>query len=356
MSSPDFKFVAPTVITDAMLTSSNVPEAVAATYAGGTTYALADRVGLAPVDGAAQLIYESLSAGNLGNPLPVPPATATAFWRYVGSVYPAYNAANTYTLGGVVSSISTDVHKLYESLVAGNVGNALTDATKWLDLGSTNRWAMFDQITASQTTNAESVTLVLAPGVLVNSVVLANLIGSSVRIQQSISGYDRTISLNSHVAADWYGWFYDPLITKSAVAFMDIPPYSAGVLTITVSGANGTAGCGVMVLGQATYIGTTLSNLVRGINDYSRITEDAWGGLVLTPGGYSDTLSVEVFVPEGYESQAVALLTSIRATPVMFVAGDNFDASIVYGILGRNWTVPMAVTGNIARLELRGLV
>lgn len=355
MSSPDFKFVVPTAITDAMLTSSNVPETVAATYSGATAYVVGDRVGLAPVNGAAQLIYECIQNGT-GQPLPVPPATATAYWRYVGSVYPVYSAVVTYALGDTVSSISTDVHKLYESLVAGNIGNVLTDTAKWLDLGATNRWKMFDEIAASQTTNAESVTTVITPGVLVNAIVLANVAGSSVRVQQSVSGYDRTIVLNSHIVADWYGFWYDPIITKDEVAFMDIPPYSASALTITVTRAGAVAAVGVITLGQQYFVGTALSGMSRGINDYSRIIEDAWGGLVLIPGAYSKILSVEVYVPEGYESQAIHLLTGIRATIVMFVAGDNFDSAIIYGILGRNWTIPMAVTGGIARLELRGLV
>jgi len=59
-------------ITDARLTSSTVPELVAATYAGGTTYAAGDRVGLAPVYGEAQIVYESLQAANIGHALPVP--------------------------------------------------------------------------------------------------------------------------------------------------------------------------------------------------------------------------------------------------------------------------------------------
>ena len=356
MSSSDLMFVKPLTITDAMLTSSAVPETVAATYSGATAYVVGDRVGLAPsVTGAAQLIYECIQNGT-GQPLPVPPATATAYWRYVGSVYPVYSAGNTYVLGGIVSNITTNVHELYESLVAGNIGNTLTDATKWLNLGSTNRWKMFDAIAASQTTNAESIVNVITPGVLINSAVFGNLSGLSIRVQQSISGYDRTIELNSHIVADWYGWFYEPLITRDEAAFTDIPPYAAGVLTVTIANAGGTAACGVGVIGMSSYLGIAKELPVRGINDYSRITEDAWGGLVLTVGNYSKTMSIEFFVPAGYESQAIHLLTGIRATPVMFVCGDVFDSGTIYGILGRNWSVPMSVTGGLARLEIRGLV
>ena len=356
MANYDFRFVRPITITDAMLTSSTVPETVVATYAGGTTYGAGDRAGLAPVDGEAQLVYESLSAGNIGNPLPVPPATSTAFWRYVASVYPVYSGAVTYGLGKIVSNITTNVHELYESLAAGNLGNALTDATKWLNLGATNRHKMFDEIAASQTVKSESIVAVIAPGQLVNSAVFSNLSGTSIRMQQSVSGYDRTIELNSHPVINWYGFFYDPLITRDDAAFMDIPPYATSSLTITITATGGTAGCGVCVLGQASYIGATQWGLSRGINDFSRIAEDQWGGLVLTPGNYSKQMTAEVYVPAGYESQAIHLLTGIRATPVMFVASEDYDSAVVYGVLGRNWSVPINNNGQPARLDIRGLV
>ena len=355
MSSSDFKFVRPTTITDAMLTSSSVPETVAATYSGATAYVVGNRVGLAPVDGAAQLVYECIQNGT-GQPLPVPPATTTAYWKKVGEVYPVYSGAVPYGPGAIVSNIGTNVHELYESLVAGNVGNALTDATKWFLLGSTNRWKLFDAVAASQTTTPDTMTLVLAPGVLINSIVFSNSVGLSIRVQQSVSGYDRTINLNSHVVADWYGWFYDEIVTIDDAAFMDVPPYPASTLTITITPTGGEAACGVCILGAASYIGTAVAGPVRGINDYSRITEDAWGGLVLTPGNYSKTMTVQVFVPAGYESQAVHLLTSIRAVAVAFVCGEVFDSGIMYGILGRGWTVPLTTTGDFARMELRGLV
>lgn len=354
MSSSDFKFVHPLAITDAMLTSSSVPETVAATYSGATAYVVGNRVGLAPVNGAAQLVYEC-TQNSTGNALPVPPATTTAYWKKVGEVYPLYSGAVTYALGGTVSNIGTNIHELYESLSAGNVGNALTDATKWLLLGSTNRWKMFDAIASSQTVSEDAIVVVLSPGVLVNSAVFTNVAGASVRIQQSVSGYDRTISLNSHIVADWYDWFYEPLTTRDDVAFMDVPPFPASSLTITVAAATPLTKIGVAVFGQQTFVGTTLAPLSRGINDYSRVTEDQFGGLTLTPGNYSKLMTVEVFVPPGYESQAVHVLTEIRATVVMFVAGDNFDSAIIYGTLGRGWNVPMSVSGGIARIEIRGL-
>ena len=314
MASYDFRIIRPIEITDAMLTSSNVPETVAATYAGGTTYAAGDRAGLAPVDGAAQLIYESLSAGNIGHALPVPPATSTAYWRYVASVYPAYSGAVTYALGGTVSSIGTNSHLLYESLAAGNVGNALSDATKWLPLGSpkvtdgtpynsTNRWTMLDQSYTSQTRNAESITMVLTLGQVVNIAGFGNLSAQSIRLQQSITGYDETIQLTTHSVEGWYEYWFEELLEEDEALFTDIPPSPTSTLTVTISATGGTAGCGVMMLGREKLLGKTQWGMSKEINSFSRRETNSFGQTQLVRGEYQEILNAEVHLAPGSESE-----------------------------------------------------
>lgn len=365
MPSYDFRIIRPVEITDAILTSSNVPETVAATYSGGTTYALADRVGLAPVNGQAQLIYESLSNGNLGNPLPVPPATSTAFWRYVSSVYPVYSGAVSYSLGAIVSSIGTNTHLLYQSLVASNLGNALTDTTKWFhygsqkvttgaDYNSTNRWKMFDQSYGSQTTNAESIILVLTPGVLINAVAFLNTSGTSIRVQQSVSGYDETVSLQSHPVDNWYDWYYEELIIEDEALFLDIPPYASSTLTITISAAGGTAACGVCVIGKEKQLGLTQWGMSKEIQDYSRVVENDFGDIELRRGTYAERLNLDVQLLPGSESEVVRQMKTHRAEPLVFVGSTEFSLSIVYGFLG-SWQVPCELTGGLMPVQIRGL-
>lgn len=365
MATYDFRIIRPVEVTDAILTSSNVPEVVAATYAGGTTYALADRAGLAPVNGAAQLIYESLSAGNVGNPLPVPPATSTAFWRYVASVYPAYSGAVTYALGDTASSVAADTHLLYESLAAGNLGNALTDATKWLHLGSpkvttgapynsTNRWKMFDQSYGSQTENAESIVMVLTPGVLINAMAFLNAEAQTIRVQQSVSGYDQTISLQSHGVDNWYDWYYEELLTEDEALFIDIPPYAASTLTVTITAAGGTAKCGVCVIGKDRTLGVTQWGMSKEIQDYSRVTENDFGDVEMIRGAYAERLNLDVHLTPGSEGEVFHQMKSHRAEPLVIIGSTMFSLSIVYGFI-EAWQVPCELTGGLMPVRIRGL-
>jgi hypothetical protein len=264
-----------------------------------------------------------------------------------------------------VSSIGTNNHLLYQSLAAGNIGNALTDITKWAHYGSpkvttgdpynsTNRWKMFDQSYSSQTENAESIILVLTPGVLVNTLVFLNASGGSIRVQQSVSGYDSTLSLISHPVDNWYDWYYEDIISDDEALFIDIPPYVASTLTITISAAGGTAKCGVCVIGKEKRIGTTLWGMSKEIQDYSRVVTNDFGDIQLTRGSYSERLNLDVLLTAGTESEVVRQMKDHRAEPLAFVGSTSFSMSIVYGFI-ESWRVPCEITGGTMPVQIKGL-
>jgi hypothetical protein len=91
---------------------------------------------------------------------------------YKSSYVPSYSQENR-----VVKS-----HVVYESLTNNNKNNdPATDTTNWLEIGPTNRWACFDGTIGNQSTQAESMTYILAPGE-VDGLALLNLESTSVRV------------------------------------------------------------------------------------------------------------------------------------------------------------------------------
>lgn len=351
----DFMMIRPVLITDTILTSTTVPEAVVATYAGSTTYAAGDHAGLAPVYGSAQLVYRSKSAGNIGNALPVPPATSTVYWEYVASVYPPYASGSTCGDGGIVSSIGANVHLLYRSLVAGNTGNALTDTTKWQEYGATNAWAMFDATYGSQTSNTDTIVIVLTPGVLINSLYLGNVDAASVMVSQSVSGWSSTQTLNRHPVTNWYDFWYEPLYRETNVVFTNIPPYINGVLTITIDNTGGTAKCGVVEIGKSVTLGKTQWDCIGSNISYSGTTTDVFGNTTFVPRASAPRLNFEVKIPTGFESEAHRLLTLYTDQEMVFIGSSLYGITMVYGFLG-TFTVPVSNTGKTASIEVKGLI
>ena len=343
-----FKLIRPVTITGSILTSSTIPEAVAATWSSGTTYALGDRAGLAPTDGDPQTVYQSKQAGNLNHIL-----TDTDWWYPVGVVYPAYNVAVSYGVGDIVSDLTN--HLLYISIHAGHTGSPLTDTSKWTLQGSTNRWKMFDGSYQTQSTEGEEFTVVLTPGEIVNSLAFLNVEGSSVTVTQSVSAYSSTVSLVRHDVLNWYDWYYELPIRTGDVVFTDIPPYSASTLTIEVVNVGNTAKCGIMVVGKSRTLGLTEWEFSRSINDYSRAVEASNGTVELVQGAYSKRMVVDVWVESGMESEVTRVLEEYRAQPLVFVGSSAYSMAIIYGFLGA-WNVPVSIRGRNASIEIKGLI
>jgi hypothetical protein len=85
------------------------------------------------------------------------------------STKPEYNSGTTYTTGDVVkvSYESDGITPLapvreYESLADSNTGNYPPDSpAEWIEIGSTNRWAMFDRFVNTQTADTEAIEIEL---------------------------------------------------------------------------------------------------------------------------------------------------------------------------------------------------
>jgi hypothetical protein len=349
MSSADFILLPPIAVTDAILTSTNVPETLVTVYAGGTTYNLSDLAGVSV--GTVQSVYKSLQAANTGHT----PASSPTWWEFLGVVYAPYNVGTTYAANDIVSSISADVHLLYKSVAGSNLGNALTDVTKWVSLGSTNARAMFDATYGSQTTNADSISFVVSPAQLINGLFLGNLAAASVVITQSISGFTTTIPLSSHAVNNWYDWYYVPLISVKDLAVVgSIPPYPTSTFTVTINNIGGIAACGLFVMGVGRIIGQTQWGVMAGILSYSGTTTDAFGNTTFVKRAQAKRLNVNVRITHGFEDEAFRLLTLCTDIPIVVIATTDYQIGVVYCYLG-NWQVPISITGQTAPIELKGL-
>ena len=344
----DFRMIRPVAVLDANLTSTTVPEAMVAAYAGGTPYALGARSGITV--GTVQTVYESLQNSNTGHA----PASSPTWWKVVGVVYAAYAGGATYALADIVSNIGADVHELYKSQVASNLGNALSDTTKWLRLGSTNARAMFDDTYDSQTTNADSIVTVLTMGTATNTLYLGNLDASSVTVEQSVSGFSRTINLNSHPVTNWYDFYYEDLIRIQDMVLTNLPPYPGSTITVTINNPGGTAKCGICLVGKGISIGTTQQDMSASFVSFSGTTTDGFGYTTFAKRGNLKTLDLEVDIFPGFEDEAFRILDKFSDVAMLFITTTQNTLGMLYGSL-QGWTVPKGFSGKKAPIKLKGL-
>lgn len=277
--------------------------------------------------------------------------------------YTAWSSGTTYAIGD--RCIRTSTHRIYESLVAGNLNNTPETNTsgaspKWLDIGPTNRWAMFDEKVGTQTTATTTFTVVIAPG-RVNGLALMQIEAGTVDIEMTDGGspvYTATASLNGGTdVLDWFGYFFDPIVRKTDIVFTDLPLYESGEITITLSDSTGTTvKCGVCAVGMIANLGNTRPSPKIGITDYSRKDVDEFGHTGVLERSYSKRSTVALWLDSLLVDSVARILADVRATPVVWIGADNLYTSLlIYGFY-RDFEVDIATRDiSFCSLQIEGL-
>lgn len=274
--------------------------------------------------------------------------------------YPVYSAATTYFTGNRVIVIAT--HKIYESLQDSNTNkyppNYLSGTpTWWMEVGPTNAWAMFDEAVATQTQNPDTIQTVLQPG-RINTLGFLQIDCDSITINMEVDStvvYSRTISAVSSNVSNWYEYFFEPIVRKTDLVFTDLPVFGTGVITIMIDATGGTAKCGVCLAGYYKELGVMLWGVEVSIIDYSRKETDEFGAFSVVQRGYSKRVSADLFVENSQINETTRLLAEYRATPVLWIGSEEFAATIVYGFF-RDFSVVIAdPAGSQCNIEIEGL-
>lgn len=269
-------------------------------------------------------------------PIEVTPAKLTSS-NVPETDHPIWSATATYGIG---DKVILD-HRSYEAVAAVPAGvkpgaEVVTKDTpaKWLDIGATNRWKMFDEIVGTLTTNPGTVSVTIQPGSVVNSLALINVQGESVNVVMTdpIEGVvaTRTYTLIDGAVDNWYDWFFEEIEFRTNLVVLDLPAYGTASLTVTVT-SSGIAGIGALVVGKTADIGTALYGTGVGIDDYSIKERDGFGGWIVTEKPFSDTAKFPVAIETDRVAKIKRMLAEVRAKPVVWVGEESYEATILYG-------------------------
>jgi hypothetical protein len=259
--------------------------------------------------------------------------------------------AGTYAQGAKVRDGDNFV---FESL-AGSNSAPLTEKTKWLPLGKTNQLKMFDKAVNSQTTAPDSLTVVVKPGQLANTLTLLNIAGAEVTVTQSESGYTRQRALATHNVLSWYDFYYQEPQWIGDTVFADMPPYLNSLITVHVKSPGNIAGLGGFFLGRPKFIGKTQWGLKAGILSYSSQEADTFGNVTLMKRASAKKMNFEVAVPRGYEDEVYRFMTAADNEEMIAIASTNWAMTLSYGYLGQ-WELPLGIEGEKMPVEWRGLI
>lgn len=272
-----------------------------------------------------------------------------------------YNAGTTYALGVTVRQDAADGSWLYESLVAGESGNALTNTSKWLAKGATNRWKVFDGSVSSQTQNANSIEYVIEATGRVDTIAILNVDAASVQVvaEDATDGevYNETFSLVSPSGvSDIFAWLTEPIERLADIEISGLSVLYAGLTyTITINAPGATAKVGAIVMGLAKDIGGTQYGAQVGIKDYSVKGADDFGNVTVIERAYSKRANFNVWVDSGLVDQVQVLLARYRATPIVYSGSSAYGSTLIYGFF-RDAAVEIAGPNHsLLTIEIEGL-
>lgn len=252
----------------------------------------------------------------------------------VGEV--AWNPDTTYQAGDQV--IRTTTHMKYLRKVAGkSASTPESDTVNWKATEPTNRWAAFDRKVGTATTAATDVTYVLRPGG-VSGLGMLELTGRQalVRMKTAPGGsvvYEKTINLDGTIVTSVYDWFFADYEQLTDFVLTDLPQhYATCELTVQLTGTAG-ASVGVLQVGQVIEVGDAQFGATVGIIDYSPKQTDEFGNVDVIERSYSKHCTLQVVTARADFNKIYRRLASLRATPCIYIGADQagYEPMINYG-------------------------
>lgn len=286
-----------------------------------------------------------------------------------GTIYyvlsPTTNSFNvSATPGGAAINTSGTQSGTHTATANPNKGkDPATSPDFWLDIGPTNRWAMFDSYNGTATTDPSSIDVTLNLTGRIDSLAalsLDNAVSIRVIVSTVADGtiYDVTYELTSTEGiADWYSWFFNDIERKSNLLLTDLPSYSSPTVRVIITGT-GTAplGCGNLVIGQSKDLGRTLHDGAQvGIIDYSRKDVDAFGNYTIVQRAFSKRGSFKTRIAKAQVDGIQTALSAFRATPAVYSASDEYAATLIFGFF-RSFDIEIDYPAeSLCSIEIEGL-
>lgn len=283
------------------------------------------------------------------------------------STYSDYNNETAYAVGAYVYLPSNyGEYKCLVSCSGVNPSTSVYDAEKnpngkWLFLGATNKYKMFDKYLTSQSKRTGNITVQIL-AYEVQAIFLGNLDAASVKIQvvdnytqEVIETFEKRLIRDIIDAFDYgYGdWIENrkkQFIYERTTATRNVS------LIIEINNGSNDAKCGIFCCGKVKEVGITKWGVNVGALDYSTVvTDTSTGDTSLLEGNYAPTIDLYLFT---YTANAMALntiLNDARGKGVVFMPGYSDDMAI-YGYKQKHSTLMSGPRQTIITVNIIGLI
>lgn len=296
----------------------------------------------------------------------------------------AWVSGTSYLLGNTVYLPST--HKVYQALSNITADTVSPDTSillaipKWVEIGSTNKFAMFDlyrntpSIFTTDTiiprTVAGTLEVVNSAKVSVDvvstdtlSIALLNLVNVGRVIVQCVdnttSAIISTISydINTRDVYDWWTYFTTQFVPKKSLVLDTLPIGYSDMKVIVYFLGSPDIEVGSFILGTSTYIGMLQQGSELDVVNFSTMERDLFGNATLVPRRSISSLKGELFIPKEIYEDVMNIKEELDAIPALWVGiediEDNYYQSLLLFGIYRDFNFKLDnPIGVVANLEL----
>ena len=239
-----------------------------------------------------------------------------------------WNGATAYTAGDEVYLASN--HTIYERLISGTTATSPdADTTNWVAVRKTNRWSMFDLFRNRKSVYASSLTVVITPGQKIDALAIAGLDNvNEIEITVTSDGeeiYSLTKNMNRRFTTGWYSYFFGEFKPKKSLAVFDIPPVPNPLITVTFTAVNGNVSVGSFLINMNKYIGNLGEEAISDVLNFSSVTRDEFGNSEMVARRNVPKLSGKILAKKGDINMIRVLRDELNATPAAYIGIDDSD-------------------------------
>jgi hypothetical protein len=310
---------------------------------------------LVPVDATAAGVVSSITA---------------AYFELAEDPRPTWDATVTYAAGDQIYLLGT--HRVYESAADGNTGkdpslptsqyNAAGVATWWIDIGPTNRYAMFDSLVSSQTSAASPLSITLTPGAF-NGFALFGVDADSysVTVKDSPGGNviysELTTPLEASQPADYYEYFFDRFKPLRQLIRAGIEPYGDAEITLTLNRATGSVGLGMFAIGDLRPVGIPQRDATVEPQDFSYFKQDAFGNATVKKRANATGMSISTVMDKADANSVLDTIKEVLGTPVVVVGSQasQFEWLTVFGLISGSMS-PVPYPYATLKITVKGFI
>lgn len=289
---------------------------------------------------------------------------------------PVWNSSTTYGVDTRVvypAPFSGGISKIYESVAGIDNLNKVPDdpaSLFWVEVQTSNIFAMFDTTVGNQSTSSSSsvtVDLFLPTGISALSLINSEFDSLEVLIfQDSPSGkiYYRKAykKINPLEFKDWLDYSrYTYVSGDIPISFTDLVNVKNTYLRIIMTPDVETkqVKVGELIFGTLFEFGFTQRGITSGITDYSVKQTDDFGNVNFVERSFSKKFSCRVLIKNSNLNAAQRALYNLRAKPAVWIATEDSstqESTIIFGYY-KDFSAELAYPDySIYNLEVEGLV